>query len=295
MRTPELFDVPVTGGTLRVARWAGADGAPVAIAAHGVTATHRSWSMVAEHLAEDVTLIAPDLRGRGKSNGIPGPFGIPQHADDLIAVLDHLQIASAPLVGHSMGAFVIPTAAVRHPSRVSSLVILDGGIRLLDVPAGAGVDIDAILQQIIGPSLERLKTTFASRTAYHDFWRRHPAFRDGYDEHVAAYVDYDVTGDEPELRSGVSLDAVYADSRDTLIDELTITAIERITQPAVFVWATRGVMDDPPGLYTAATIDALKAKVPHLETDRIDANHFMLVLGNGAPAVAAHIRKACGR
>lgn len=294
MRAPELLDVSVTGGTLRVARWPGRDGAPVAIAAHGITATHRCWSNVAEHLGDDVTLIAPDLRGRGGSNAISGPLGIARHTDDLVAVLDHLQIESAPFVGHSMGAFVVAAAAARHPARVSSLVIIDGGIRLVDIAPGDDVDIDALLQQIIGPSLERLKTTFPSRAAYHDFWRRHPAFRDGYDEHVEAYVDYDLTGDRPNLRSGVSLEAVYADSRDTLIDVETITAIERITQPAVFVWATRGVMDQPPGLYELAAVQALQAKVPHLQTDRVDANHFMLVLGNGAPAVADHIRKACG-
>lgn len=294
MKTPELLDVSVPGGTLRVARWPGRAGAPVAIAAHGITATHRAWSKIAEHLGDDVTLIAPDLRGRGGSNAIAGPAGIARHTDDLVAVLDHLQIESAPFAGHSMGAFVVAAAGVRHPARVSSLVIIDGGMPLVDVAPGTDVDIDALLQQIIGPSLERLKTTFPSREAYHDFWRQHPAFLGGYDAHVEAYVDYDLTGDPPGLRSGVSLDAVYADSRDTLIDVETITAIERITQPAVFVWATRGVMDQQPGFYEPAAVRALQAKVPHLQTDRVDANHFMLLLGNGAPVVADHIRKACG-
>lgn len=294
MRMPELFDVAVTGGTLRVARWPGRRGAPVAIAAHGITATHRCWSAVAEHLGDDVTLIAPDLRGRGGSNAIAGPFGIARHADDLVAVLDHLGIVSAPFVGHSMGAFVVAAAGVRHLKRVSALVVIDGGIRLVDVAPGADVDVDALLHQIIGPSVERLSMTFASRTAYHDFWRRHPAFRDGYDEHAEAYVDYDLTGTEPNLRSGVSANAVSDDARDTLIDQLTITAIERITQPTVFVWATRGVMNEEPGLYQVATVEAVQERVPHLHADRVNANHFTLVLGDGAPAIADHIRKACG-
>jgi len=291
VRAAELFDVPVTGGSLRVARWPGRDGAPVVIAAHGVTATHRCWSLVAEHLDGDAVLIAPDLRGRGGSNAITGPFGIAAHADDLIAILDHLSLPSAVFAGHSMGAFVVPVAAVRHPGRVAALVILDGGIKLADAPPDA--DIDALLQQIIGPSLDRLKMTFASREAYRDFWRRHPAFAGDFNEHVQAYVDYDLVGDEPNLRSGVSLDAVYADSRDTLTDELTVTAIERITQPAVFVRAQRGVMNDPQGLYSAATIAALQATVPHVETDLVDASHFSMLLGEGAASVADHIRKAC--
>lgn len=291
MRAAEMLDVPVAGGTLRVARWAGRDGAPVVVAAHGVTATHRCWSLIAEHLDGDVTVIAPDLRGRGGSNGITGPFGIPRHADDLVAVLDYLSLRDAVFAGHSMGAFVVAVAAVRHPSRVHSVVLMDGAVKLLDPPPGA--DIDVLLHQIIGPSLERLKTTFASRAAYHDFWRRHPAFAHDYNEHVAAYVDYDLVGDEPALRSGVSLDAVYADSADTLTDPLTITAVKRITQPVVFLRARRGVMNEPTGLYTDETIAILQRAVPHLQAEVIEGSHFSMALGEGSDVVAAHIRKVC--
>ncbi|HVL89912.1 MAG TPA: alpha/beta hydrolase [Actinomycetota bacterium] len=292
MRAPELFDVPVAGGTLRVARWPGRDGAPVALCAHGVTATHRAWSLIAEHLDGDVTVVAPDLRGRGGSNAITGPFGIPQHTEDLAAVLDHLSLPNAVFVGHSMGAFVVAVAAVRHPERVGGLVIMDGGIKLLDAPVEA--DIDALLHQIIGPSMERLKTTFASRAAYQDFWRRHPAFAGDFNEHVQAYVNYDLIGDEPALRSGVSLEAVYADSRDTLTDPLTVTAIEQITRPAIFLRAQRGVMNEPSGLYSHEQIAALQARVPHLEPHLLEASHFSMMLGQGSAEVAAFIRKACG-
>ena len=291
MPAPELIDVPVAGGVLRVARWDAGPDAPIAVVAHGITANHRSWSAVADQLGGDVTLIAPDLRGRGGSNALPPPFGIPQHADDLVAVMDHLGIAAATVAGHSMGAWVAAVAAVRHPARVLSVVFADGGIRLREVPPEA--DVDAILHEILGPSMERLKTTFASRDVYRDFWRRHPAFEGAWNEHVEAYIDYDLIGEGPVLRSGVSLDAVYADSRDTLFDDLSCTAIRRIMQPAVFVRAARGVMNDAPGLYSEATIAALQRDVPHLHADLIDANHFTLVLGEGAPAVADHIRKAC--
>ena len=53
-----------------------------------------------------VRLIAPDLRGRGRSNTLPGPFGMTRHADDMAAVLDFLGVPRAVVVGHSMGGFV---------------------------------------------------------------------------------------------------------------------------------------------------------------------------------------------
>jgi pimeloyl-ACP methyl ester carboxylesterase len=48
-------------------------GAPVVLAVHGITASSRAWLTVARHLGDRVTVIAPDLRGRGASAGLPGP------------------------------------------------------------------------------------------------------------------------------------------------------------------------------------------------------------------------------
>jgi alpha-beta hydrolase superfamily lysophospholipase len=96
----DSFDVPVPGGDLRVGRWTASDpAAPVVVAAHGVTANHRTWALVAEQA--DFTLVAPDLRGRGRSGALEGSAGMARHADDLLAVLDHL---------------AVDTAVVRRPS-----------------------------------------------------------------------------------------------------------------------------------------------------------------------------------
>src|SRR5918998_4160417 len=100
---PERFDVHVAGGELAAYRWPG-DG-PLVVAAHGITSNHRSWGVVAAALDGDVTLVAPDLRGRGRSNGLPGPYGIERHADDVAALLDHLEVERAVVAGHSMGGF----------------------------------------------------------------------------------------------------------------------------------------------------------------------------------------------
>ena len=63
------FDVPVAGGSLHVGRWG--EGDKVLVAAHGITGNHRSWQGVARALGPDVSLVAPDLRGRGLSSKLP--------------------------------------------------------------------------------------------------------------------------------------------------------------------------------------------------------------------------------
>ncbi|MEV4481720.1 alpha/beta fold hydrolase [Micromonospora coxensis] len=195
---PEELDVPVTDGTLRVCRWPGETG-PTVLAAHGITANALSWAPVADALAGRATLIAADLRGRAKSNALPGPYGLAQHADDLIAVLDHLDLDRAPIVGHSMGTFVAAAAALRHPDRVSSVLLVDGGVTL-QVPEGA--DVDAILEAVIGPAMRRLQMTFDSEEAYLDFWRGHPALSAAWSLAVRDYALRDLAGQPPELHSG---------------------------------------------------------------------------------------------
>lgn len=281
---PELFDVPVRGGHLRVARWGSG---PVVLAAHGITANHLSWAPVAAHLADRVTLVAPDLRGRGGSAGLPGPSTMGGHADDLVAVLDHLDLDSAPVAGHSMGAFVTATMAVRHPDRVSSVVLVDGGMALT-VPEG--LDVDTLLQAVIGPAMDRLSMTFPSTEAYRDFWRVHPAFAapGEWNEAVEAYIDYDLGGEPPELRSKVSADAVRGDAADTLLDPTTTEAILGLKQPATFLYSPRGLMAQTPGLYTEESLAPLRAAQPDMDIRLVEGtNHYTILLADPGAAVVA--------
>ena len=90
------------------------------------TATHLGWLEVAQRLP-DVILLAPDLRGRGRSAHLPGPYGLATHVADLVALLDAVGCERV-VVGHSMGGFVAVTLAALHPDRVSRLVLVDGGL-----------------------------------------------------------------------------------------------------------------------------------------------------------------------
>ncbi|MFZ1997536.1 MAG: hypothetical protein WAU75_25685, partial [Solirubrobacteraceae bacterium] len=67
------FDVPVDGGRLAVYRLGArpGTGAPPALAIHGITSTSRTWLATARALSDRATLLAVDLRGRGRSVDLP--------------------------------------------------------------------------------------------------------------------------------------------------------------------------------------------------------------------------------
>jgi len=283
-----ILQVPVDGGELTVARWGRGDA--IVLAPHGITANHVSWTYIAEELGDGVTLLAPDLRGRGGSAGLPGPYGLDTQVRDSVAILDHLGIDRVVMAGHSGGGFISVKTAATHPDRVASLVLIDGGLRL---PVPAEVDIDETLHAILGPAMQRLEMTFPTRDAYRDYWRPHPAFADNWNEVIEAYVDYDIHEVDGTFRSKVVVDAIREFGRDTLLDETLSTALPTIDVPMRFVWSPRGIMNADP-LYPREVVTHFEQTVPNLTVYELDdVNHYTLALSRrGAKQVADQIRAA---
>ena len=293
---PETLEVPTAGGSLRVARWG--EAGPAVLALHGITATHMSWPFVARELADEAQFIAPDLRGRGGSRDLPGPYGMKVHADDCIAILDHLDVDKAVVVGHSMGGFVAAILAMHYPERVSELVLIDGGVPLA-VPPPDVVDTEQLLIAMLGPAIQRLEMKFGSLEEYYDFWRAHPSVQDegAWNEVFEAYLAYDLMGEEPELYSKTNKDAVFGDGRDTLESEDLKVAVEKVQAPITFIRAPRGILNETPGLYADDVVTEWKGKVDNL-TDVLvdDVNHYTITTSErGAKATAAEIRKVLQR
>jgi pimeloyl-ACP methyl ester carboxylesterase len=91
---------------------------------HGFPFDHTAWDEVASLLEADFDLILPDLRGFGESTTVDDPYSMPDMADDLAALLDHLGIGKAALAGHSMGGYVALAFANKYPQRVSGLILV---------------------------------------------------------------------------------------------------------------------------------------------------------------------------
>jgi pimeloyl-ACP methyl ester carboxylesterase len=262
----------------------------VVLAVHGITANGLSWRRVADEVARRhgpgaVRFLAPDLRGRGDSRSVPGPYGLAAHVDDLTSIATAFG-AEPVLVGHSMGAFVSALAAARHADRFTRVVLVDGGLAF---PVAPDLDVDAALHAVIGPAMDRLRMRFAGPTAYLDFWGQHPALGPVLGgpagDAVRAYVEHDLVEDPErpgEWHSTCILDAVRIDGADVLVDPETHAALHRAVEHGVraeFVWARRGLLDEPQGLYDAGRLAALGVPGTVRMTE-VDANHYDVILGD---------------
>jgi len=255
---------------------------------HGITASHLAWAVIAEAMPE-VRLIAPDLRGRGRSSGLPGPYGMARHAADLEAVIEALKLPRATLVGHSMGGFVAVVAAHLYPDRFSEVLLVDGGLPLA-IPAG--ISNDDLLKATLGPAAARLSMTFPDRATYLEFWKKHPAFAGELSQAFVDYADYDLTGTEPHLRSSCSFEAVKQDSMDLFSGESVSAALADLRQPVTMMTAPRGLLNQTPGLYSPGEIERWRAELPAVTIREVpDVNHYTIVMGvAGAGAVARELR-----
>lgn len=283
-----LLNVPVDGGNLRVLQWG--TGKRVAIAVHGITASAMSWLAVARHMPPDWTLAAPDLRGRGHSYGLPGPYGLDRHAADVAAVLRHFG-GRPVLAGHSMGAYVALLTRDAHPDLVRRLVLVDGGLPL---PVPEGIDLDAALEAGLGPAIARLGQTFPDTETYLDFWRAHPALADHWTADIEAYIRYDLVGEPGQLRSRAVADAVRADSRDLLAEKSFADALSRLRRPTPLLTAPAGMFGAPPPLLPAEVVASWTERVPALRPQTVPGvNHYTIMFEReAAAAVSQAIRAA---
>jgi len=106
----------------------GGDGPPLLLL-HGYPQTHAAWHKIAPELAEEYTVVAPDLRGYGDSVGPDDPetaeYTNRVMAEDMVAVMDELGYEEYLVAGHDRGARVGYRYALDHPDRVRKLAVFD--------------------------------------------------------------------------------------------------------------------------------------------------------------------------
>jgi pimeloyl-ACP methyl ester carboxylesterase len=140
-------------------------GGPPVVLVHGLGLDTRMWDDQVAGLRDIATLVRFDLRGHGTSSApaLDVPYS---HSHDLLALLDHLGIASALLVGLSLGGRVVLQAALTAPERVRRLVLLDS---VLD-----GIEWDEKSAQ----AMIAVRDAGATRgvKAANDLWLAHPLF-----------------------------------------------------------------------------------------------------------------------
>jgi pimeloyl-ACP methyl ester carboxylesterase len=113
-------------------------------------------------------VIAPDLRGRGASipAGIVERHSFGEHAADIQAILDRLEVSRAVIGGSSFGAAVATAFTLRHPERVDALILVASAFGALRDPMGEG-NLDTygdLADRIADEGLEAVAASEAART-----------------------------------------------------------------------------------------------------------------------------------
>lgn len=121
----------------------GGEGPPVVLS-HGLLMDHELFGPQVEALHSDYRVITWDQRCHGLTESTADQFTYWDSADDLAGLLDHLDVQQAVLGGMSQGGFVSMRLALRHPERVSALVLFDSqaGVEDPDKAATYGVMLD---------------------------------------------------------------------------------------------------------------------------------------------------------
>ena len=280
--------VPVTGGVLAVFQYGNGTGDPVLLI-HGVTSSNRAFQLFADSLiARGKAPYAVDLRGRGDSNSLPGPFGMATHAQDMAAVIDHFGWKNPDVIGHSMGAFVTAALVGLFPEKVGQVILADGGIPL---PLPPGMTIEQVMPLVLGPALTRLSMTFENKDAYRNYWKPLPAFAKGWSSVLDEYVDYDLRGIEPHMKPSTNPQAVEEDNRDLFGDDLVARSLKGLHNETLFIKAERGLQNEENGLYPMPVLDAVLPAYPQLKLEFLaDCNHYdMFLEESGAEKVATII------
>jgi lipase len=124
---------------LHVHEW-GDPAAPAVVCLHGVTAHGERFRQLAEERwASRFHVLAPDLRGHGRSGWEP-PWTFAQHVDDLVETFAHR--GPCDWVGHSFGGRLILELAARRPDLVRRAALLDPAIHILPHVAAFAADAE---------------------------------------------------------------------------------------------------------------------------------------------------------
>jgi pimeloyl-ACP methyl ester carboxylesterase len=97
---------------------------------HGAFMTiTNNWTGWIDELAKTRKVIVVEMQGHGRTADIPRDISGANLADDVAALLDHLKIPKADVIGYSMGGGVAMQCAIRHPDKVRKVVVISSTFR----------------------------------------------------------------------------------------------------------------------------------------------------------------------
>lgn len=236
--------------------------APTLVLVHGwVVPADVHWFTCYADLARDTNLVAVDLRGHGRGSRPPMPFRLPDAADDIAALLRHLGIGPAVVLGYSMGGAVTQLVWQRHPDVVAGMVLAATAARF---DRSLAMRLNWRLMGALQVSLRLLPRTVYERVLLAVVRGEIPDYVPGIPDNTTALADH-VGWLVGELQRGHPEDIAEAgrelgrfDSRGWL---------PTVDVPAAVILTTRDQMVPPPAQLELAQ------HLPDVEVFPVDADH----------------------
>ena len=183
-------------------------GAPI-VFVHEFAADHRSWEGQMRHFGQRYRCITWSARGYPPSDVPETPESYSQNraADDILAILDHLGLAQAHIVGLSMGGFATLHFGFRHANRAKSLVVAGCGYgaEKQETTKFKG-EAEVVARTLLGEGMERFAEKYAYGPTRVQFENKDPRgfaqFKKELSEHSAlgsANTQIGVQGARPSL------------------------------------------------------------------------------------------------
>lgn len=247
-------------------------GGPPLLLLHGYPETHRMWDAVVGELAEDFTVVTPDLRGYGDSSA---PRTVADHATygkramagDAVELMRRLGFDRFDLVGHDRGARVSYRLALDHPGVVRRLSVLD------IVPTAevwARADARFALGYWHWPLLAQPEPIPETLIAADPDWFFFDAQFGGALRSFPAIDDYARHVRDPKVIHAVCEDYRAGATCDRAADEADRAAGRRIGCPVQVLWGSRGAIGawyDPLSIWRDWADD--------VTGEAVDSGHFI--------------------
>jgi haloacetate dehalogenase len=259
----ELSQIDLGEVSLRVRH--GGSGPPLLLL-HGYPETHMMWGQVAADLARDFTVVAPDLRGYGKSTP---PADTPDHSSyskramggDAIALMKHFGFDRFDLAGHDRGGRVAYRLALDHPEAVRRVSILD------IIPTG---EVWARADRRF--ALSYWHWSFLTQPFAEALIQRDPDlfFFQGGGLGGPAHEDYAASARQRSVIHAMCEDYRAGATFDRKLDEADKEARNTIACPVQILWGAKGAL--------AAWYDTLaiwREWAPDCRGQAIDCGHFI--------------------
>jgi len=261
----------------------GGEGPPLLLL-HGYPQTHVTWHRVAPDLAENFTVVVPDLRGYGDSGTPPtdsdhAPYGKRAMALDQVDLMSGLGFDEFAVCGHDRGARVAYRLALDHPERVSHMCSLDV------IPTGdmwRNTDkeraIGAFHWMFLAQPHPKPETMIGHDPDYFLQWLLKSWAADGFEFDADAMDEYLRCFRKPDVIHATCEDYRAGATFDDALDEADRAVGRKIQCPVLFLWGAICGFGGPKSGGTGAPpdpLDAWRQWADDVSGGAVDCGHFL--------------------